>query len=469
MNSHIDNFPGLISVYATDEVSDEDSSFTKNIKNNSEWERVAEVQMVNVPEERDKWSDWITTNLYRPNDTSTTLDGGNGWRKYRRYMIEIYSFHKGGDIEWGEKCYIGQLKFLLDEYKTKRYAWGGNTISADETSPLYYTKSETPVENDTVFDKNMNKVSDHVVKRVATSDSIQYLVMKNPDSGVEYTAECSVSLTAKNTAEDKSGVIDHKTSTINYENNSLVDLCIPELTDGMKYYKYSIDITGLTSANGYRTGDVLAYSFNNGTYANVKVTNINTNSYEVCIDNAIGAITNTDSVQTGTRKLDVSDVALTYVYGTRQGSGAKLTISSKNAVSVFGTFIGNAYSTATAQSIDSPIIEKYNHFTTYTEFKQPRVKNVKVEVTVEYSDSYSYKDTKKKVEEAIYSIFEITPYYIGKSLNVSDIWEAINNVAGVKRFMVTTPVDNIDCKPYEFISLPSNNLKIIDKFSEDFK
>ena len=54
-------------------------------------------------------------------------------------------------------------------------------------------------------------------------------------------------------------------------------------------------------------------------------------------------------------------------------------------------------------------------------------------------------------------------------MNVSDIWEAINKVAGVKRFMVITPNENIECKPYEFISLPGNNLKIIDKFSEDFK
>ncbi len=473
----LENFPGTISIYATNEIEDPDSSFTKNIKNNSEWTRIAEVQKVNVPEKKGVWSDWITTNLYDPSNTETTLDGGNGWHKYKRYMIEIYDFHKDETPEWGEKCYIGQLKFLLNEAKSERYAWGGITQNDETTvSPLYYTKSSSPVVNDPVYDSNLAKMADYVVSRTDTAGGVQFLVTKNPATGTEYTEECSAAKTGRNTEQDKTKTgskdnraLDHRTSTINYENNSLADLCIPELQEDMDYYKYDISITGLTSANNYKTNDVLTYSFDNGTYANVRVTNINTNSYEVSINNSIGAITNSDSVQTGNRKLEVSDVDLTYVYGSRLGSGAKLTISSQNAIGVYGTFIGNAYSTATAQSIDSPIIEQYNHFTTYTEFKQPRVKNVKVEVTIEYSDSYSYKDTKKKVEEAIYSIFDVTPYYVGKSLNVSDIWEAINKVAGVKRFMVTTPTENIECKPYEFISLPENNLKIIDKFSEDFK
>ena len=471
---HLDNFPGTISIYATNEMEDVD---TKNIKNNSNWTRIAEVQKINIPEKKGVWSDWITTNLYDPSNSETTLDGGNGWHKYQRYMIEIYDFHKEDTPEWGERCYIGQLKFLLDETKSDRYAWGGITQEDNTTvSSLYYTKSSTPQVNDQVYDNNLLKLPDYVVSRIGTSSGKNFLIMKNPSTGEEYTDECTVEKTARNVNRDKtktdyadSRVLDYKTSTIDYEQNSMAKLCVPEMPEEAHYYKYNVEVSGLTSTNGYKTNDVLYYSFNNGTYANVRIANINTNSYEISINNSIGLITNSDSVQTGNRKLEVSDADLTYAYGARTGTGAKLTVSSQSAIGVYGTFIGNAYSTATAQSIDSPIIEQYNHFTTYTEFKQPRVKNVKVEVIVEYSDSYSYKDTKKKVEEAIYSIFEVTPYYIGKSLNVSDIWEAINKVAGVKRFMVITPSENIECKPYEFISLPSNNLKIIDKFSEDFK
>ena len=182
-----------------------------------------------------------------------------------------------------------------------------------------------------------------------------------------------------------------------------------------------------------------------------------------------GSLAGSNEVQRGNRKLEVADVALDYVYGYNTGNGAKITVTSTDAIDVYGTFTGNAYSTATAQAIDSPVIEQYNHFTTYTEFKQPRVKNVKVDVTVEYLDSYSYKDTRRKVEEAIYKVFDITPYYVGKSLDVSDIWAAINEIAGVKRFIVTYPTENIDCEPYEFITLQKNNLTITDKFSEDFK
>ena len=470
---NLSNFPGTISIYATDDLTtaEADPSFVKNIKNNSEWTRIAEVQKINVPEEDGKWSDWITTNLYDPTNPDTTNDGGDGWHRYRRYMIEIYDLHKDETVEWGDKCYIGQMKFILNKTTSSRFAWGESEIENNKITPLYFTKTADPQEGDPVYDASLNRMQDHVVKSVNIDPDTQisYLVMKDPNTDIPYSEDCSKDKTPRKTEKDKENVVDHKTSTINYENNSLVELCVPDLVDGMNYYKYNVEISGLTSANNYRTGDILTYSFNNGTYANVKVTNINTNSYEVCINNSVGAITNSDSVQTGNRRLNVSDVDLEYVYGSRSGSGAKLTITSQDAIGVYGTFIGNAYSTATAQSIDSPIIEQYNHFTTYTEFKQPRVKNVKIDVTVEYSDSYSYRDTKKKVEEAIYSIFEITPYYIGKSLNVSDIWEAINNVAGVKRFMVTAPTANVECNPYEFISLPKNNLTIIDKFSEDFK
>lgn len=486
-DSELDLFPGQVSIYATDEMS-ADSDFTKNIKNNSDWKRIAEMQLVNVPEKKNAWSDWITTNLYNPSDTDKKENEKriDGWRQYRRYMIEFYTLHDEDKNDWGQKCYIGQMKFVLDKRTSKMYAWGGNPQPDDLMSPFYFTLSDTPEEGDAVFDSNYNKVQDYVVSRVIPfGEGASYLMLKDAEYPEEEATDiCSETKTARNSTWDSSTgasapnkhfYTNHKTSTIDYENNSMVDMCIPELLKDpqrMDYYKYSIEISGLTAANGYKTNDILVYSFNNGKFANVSVTNIDTGSYEVSINDSIGVIQNPDAAQTGNRKLDVEDVDLEFLSGvvsSQQRSGAKLTVSSEDATGVYGTFTGNAYSTATAQSIDSPVIEEYNHFTTYTEFKQPRVKNVKVEVTVEYGDSYSYKDTRKKVEEAINSVFEVTPYYIGKSLDVSDIWAAINNVAGVKRFIVTYPTENISCKPYEFISLPANNLIITDKFNEDFK
>lgn len=578
----IGKFPGVISIYATDDESTDDLFYT-NIKNNSAWTRIAEVQTINIPEKPGVWSDWITTNLYDPTDPERLENGGDGWKKYRRYMIEIYNLHDPKEATWGSpntengKCYIGQMKFVVNEMKTDRYAWGGVDITyapdplqpsetVTITTPTYYTKSDlepnyvnlyewastntskvvytkttTPSVGDytydenghewkiinsvsggtidvsgaptgeegpydrnssgditiiepfdsiiPIYDENMERMMDYKVYSVeiqeqgSGADDVKYLKIQNikDESIIDYAIEGQLT-TPRNTEKDRkksdvegepdTRVLDHKTSTIDYENNSSVTLCIPELQNDMNYYKYNVEITGLTAANNYQTGDELTYSFNNGKYANVKVVNIDTGNFIYSINDSRGVVVDSSRVQRGNRKLDVADVDLEYTYsvtGTGTGNGAKLTVTSEDAINVYGTFTGNAYSTATAQSVDSPILEQYNHFTTYTEFKQPRVKNVKVEVTVEYKDSQSYKATRKQVEDAIYSVFNITPYYVGKSLDVADIWEAINKVSGVKRFIVNNPVDNVDCEPYEFISLQKNNLTINDKFNEDFK
>lgn len=516
---NVGRFPGSISIYATNNITDgnitnpSSDPFFNNIKNNSEWTRIAEVQKLNVPEEDGKWSDWVTTNLYNPNDE--TLYATGGWKTYKRYMIEIYNLHDLDLVTWGNgiseqgKCYIGKMKFLFNEVRSDRYAWGEQQVTVEDpetheitqaVSPKYYTKTDTPVPFDEldpdqdpdeylVYDENLNKKIGWYVNGSYNDEHGNYITVRTPDERTVGSWKTSGepgdngadNCTLRNTNFDytrivlpdesiqDNRVLDHKTSTINYEENSTVDLCVPAVKEGMSYYKYNAIVTGLTAANGYRAGDILSYSFNNGFYANVRVANINTESYEITINNIRGSLAGSNEVQRGNRKLEVADVALDYVYGYNTGNGAKITVTSTDAIDVYGTFTGNAYSTATAQAIDSPVIEQYNHFTTYTEFKQPRVKNVKVDVTVEYLDSYSYKDTRRKVEEAIYKVFDITPYYVGKSLDVSDIWAAINEIAGVKRFIVTYPTENIDCEPYEFITLQKNNLTITDKFSEDFK
>jgi len=487
-------FPGSISIYATDtDTSQENSSFFNNIKNNSAWTRIAEVQKLNVPNISGAWSDWVTTKLFNPTN--------GGWRKYPNYMIEIYDLQNLDLVDWGTgeqnsdqgKCFIGKIKFLLNEVKSKRYAWGGQEITiedpatGEETTALsnkYYTKSATydepydPTNQNqnhdlyTIYDENMKKKVGWHVNSLVSGDNGDYITIITPTGdiigrGETNNYDCTLRKMVSG-EQEQFNITDHETSTIDYENNSLANLCIPKLLDSMNYYKYNIIVSGLTAANNYRSGDLLSYSFNNGYYVNVRVANINTESYEIAINNIRGSVANSTSTQSGKRKLEVSDVDLNYMIGTT-GQGAKVTVTSDDAINVYGTFTGNAYSTATAQAIDSPILEQYNHFTTYTEFKQPRVKNVKVDVTVEYEDSNSYKDTRRKVEEAIHGVFDITPYYVGKSLDVSDIWAAINNVAGVKRFIVTYPTENIDCEPYEFITLQKNNLTITDKFSEDFK
>lgn len=467
----VKHFPGLVAVYATNNLDTADPTMTVNIKNNSEWVRIADVQMLTIPEQGDAWCNWITTNLFtnaNRTEESTTEDG---WVTYPRYMIEIYSLHDESVNVWGDAdadnpdlnkgaCFIQKMKLMLNKKTSSRYAWG-------QQDQYYYTKSELPtpatgtapnyIGGDDVYDSNLQK-------------KVNYKIITSSDSSItiyDQSAEQEVGVFNRNTEFDMSNVEDHRTSTIQYENNSLVDLCIPELKEQMNYYYYNIDVSGLTAANGYLTNDILCYPLNSGEYINVRVINIDNGQYAVCINPTRGVIADADKKQKGNTQLILNNVPLEYVHGDT-GSGATVTVSTESAISAYGDFVGNAYTTTSAQENDYPIINKYNHFTTYVEFKQPKAKNVQIHATIEYKNSSVYKDARKKVEEEIRKLFEITPFYIGQSLDVSKVWDAINSVDGVKRFVVTYPINNIDCEPYEFINLPYGNLVITDKINEDF-
>ena len=269
----------------------------------------------------------------------------------------------------------------------------------------------------------------------------------------------------------------HFVSTINYNNNGAVSMCIPGFPEEMNYYKYSVNISGLTQQVGYRTGDVVSFRYDaNGSssvyFFHVQIINIDNGIYEVTLSKNTQVGT---SDLTGKDKITIEDAKLQYMtsankYGdVAEGDEATITIESEPSVQVFGSAIGNAYDKEDVEALDQPIIDQYNHFTTYIEFRQPRVKNANITLSVEYDDSYTYITTKNKIVEAVHKIFELTPYYIGKDLNVSDIWQAVNKVKGIKRFIVDYPTTNIHCEPFEFIMLPENNLVINDILNTTFK
>ena len=114
------------------------------------------------------------------------------------------------------------------------------------------------------------------------------------------------------------------------------------------------------------------------------------------------------------------------------------------------------------QRVDLPTIEKYNHFTTYLEFKQPKIKNIYVDISIEYENTSNVSDVKNNVINAIDSLFEVKPYSLGKTFNVSDLWKTVSSVEGVGRIIVNNPITNITALPYELIALPSTNLTLRD-------
>lgn len=235
------------------------------------------------------------------------------------------------------------------------------------------------------------------------------------------------------------------------------------LPSEMEYYSYTVTVDNLTQTNGYNSEDVLVYniSVDNFIYVfSVKVNNIENQDFDITLEIDDHYPTH---ILRGKSGLNIQDAS----FSEDAIGKATITITSESTINVYGNYTGNYYTNTDIQALDLPIIDKYNHFTTYMEFKQPHIKNINIEVNIEYENVSTYQDTKAAVTQAIYSLFDIKPYSIGATLNVSDIWKAINSVPNIRRFNVITPVDNIDCMPYELIVLPAENLIINDIISNN--
>lgn len=245
-------------------------------------------------------------------------------------------------------------------------------------------------------------------------------------------------------------------------NTNIKKLGLPE---DMQYYIYTVECMNIDETHGYRQGDLLQYVTNIDNYRynfEIYVKNPATQEFTITltIDNNLAS-----EILRGKSSITLNEVDAEGGSGT----GAKLNIKSESTLKVTGSYIGNFYSNNDIQATDLPVINKYNHFTTYIEFKQPRIKNIQLSVVIEYENVINYQTTKKNVVEAIHRLFDITPEYIGKSLDLSNIWKAINAVDGVKRFQVITPVTNINCMPYELIMLPDENLTIQDILNSEME
>jgi len=250
------------------------------------------------------------------------------------------------------------------------------------------------------------------------------------------------------------------------ENDTILtkELGLPE---SMQYYEYDVKISGLTEENQYRTGNIVQYStiIDNTTYIfQIQIINITSKDYLISLATDT---TYPSYILRGKSGIKVSGGDLTNIVGS--GSGGKITITSTSTVNVYGSYTGNFYSNTDIQAFDLPIINKYNHFTTYLEFKQPHIKNIKIELNVEYENIVTYQEVKNNIITAVNQMFDLKPFSIGSTLNVSDIWKTVNNIKGIKRFNVITPSDNITCLPYELLTLPAENLIINDILNNEYK
>ena len=266
-----------------------------------------------------------------------------------------------------------------------------------------------------------------------------------------------------NTFKCTDGNVTLRVNPTNLNHFNEKSLCLPST---MEYYMYNVTINGVTEDNGYRTGDTLIYTYNafikKGTIIPynfiIQVTNIA--SQQFTINLSINGTENSTNLR-GQANITLNGQNFSS-NGAHGGTGGTISINSDSSVTLYANYIGNFYSNADIQAADLPIIDQYNHFTTYLEFKQPLIRNVSIGLTVEYENISNYLEVHKDIENAVFSLFDIKPYSIGKTLYISDVWKAVNSVKGVKRFNVVTPISDISCGFNELLQLPAENLRIVD-------
>ena len=236
----------------------------------------------------------------------------------------------------------------------------------------------------------------------------------------------------------------------------------------MQYYEYKVTLNNLNE--GYRTGDILRWSntIDGIVYTfEIDIVNLAASLFNIRLKTSENEVFSSNL--RGKSNITVNNDTLDAATSLTHGSGGTITITSTSTVNVYGSYTGNFYTNSDIQSADLPTLNKYNHFTTYIEFKQPLIKNVVIEANVEYENVTNYQTVRNNVITAINELFDLKPFSIGSSLNVSDIWKAINSVEGVRRFTVVTPVSDINCLPYELLMLPAENLTINDIINSEYK
>ena len=453
------NFMHQFAIYGTDTVVSNGEPDWKNVKNNSSWVKLSGMQTFDAEINTNAYSDWVTTSIYNP-ETATSFDDDvtSTRAEDEEHRVTYTTQYTGSEYSYIIK--VNGLTIPTTDY----------TVDSTTGIVMFTSTDKEPAEGDTVI-------------VVATS----YNWVKYKFYVVEiYTVhDTSIRSPQKIALKQIKALYKDSLSTINYTNNNAVDLNVPLtvksgteikticLPDNMEFYEYTVSLNGLTEDNGYRTGDILRWTntIDNITYTFiVNILSLGAKSYKIELQTTKDGLTSVPSTNLrGKSNLLITSDVLDASSSITRGAGGTISITSKSTVNVYGSYTGNFYTNADIQSADLPVLNKYNHFTTYIEFKQPLIKNVTIEANVEYENVTNYQVVRNNVIAAINALFDLQPYSIGSSLNVSDIWKAINSVEGVKRFTVVTPVNDINTLPYELLMLPAENLIINDIINSEYK
>lgn len=435
--------------------------FYNNVKNNTaRWSKVVERTILEDPG-LGQWTDWIGTVLYQPNSDLT-------WSAYRNYVIEIYST-QSDNITSPVK--ISKIKFLYDSIKV-RDAENNLVSNTQQASTLNYDKFGNfniyipqLLESQNIYRYTVEVSNLSEANKYALGDNLYFdYSVTNVSEAYPYKYDVKIVNGGKNYSIDEqvavgsTGLVFKITQVDDTNQNAVIGGYLINDSGLNLFNSQSLDASYLPDDLGSGEGLKFAITTNNSKIRfNVSVNNLQSNgnnnsfAYNVSVNNSTNLIGDLD-ILLENQPLENSSIS--------DASGALITIKSNKDLNVSADYTGNRISDTDISLIDQMIIDEYNHFTTYVEFKQPQVVRADIVVRVKYTNDAHKSIAKQNVYNVISSLFNVTPDYLGKSLELSAIYNAVHNVEGVDYCLVETPIANISILPNEFLILSS--LEILD-------
>lgn len=175
--------------------------------------------------------------------------------------------------------------------------------------------------------------------------------------------------------------------------------------------------------------------------------------YEYNTDYEIGTLVTTEIIEDDQGTEESGDDITTTITTTRttyyqdsEANGALISIKTENNLKVMASFIGNKIDTDDITFLDQPIMDKYNHFTTYMEFVQPAIYQLGISARIKVIDNAPISSgiILQNAKNNIRELFTLTPDYVGKGIKISDIYKAVINTKYVQWCKILTPTDNVE-------------------------
>lgn len=448
-----------------------------NIRNSEEWDCIIErTYLTNPYYNGTQWTDWIATNLFTgDNDTQNKPVFRNDGYKY--YVIEFYSCEDTVDSEL-KNLTIGKMKILYDEDSSFIY------YNQNSRVDLNFPSIGSPgAVNPPRGDRSPSTIDGYLTDALINNTTSQGnnfplysydVTIKNANASNGYVNGNTLAYTYVNSYTKKEMVFLVKITnaangdyTLTLDGSPVlagteeINTAAPISLDNLPTYTLSqADIEIVNPGAGYRLNDkILVEGTNSSTPIILQVTRVNTAGNIMTVAPVSALIVG--GTFEGTFECSNSEGSLAGYGATvnltpmsnSSGTGATISISSGSNISAQASFYGNRIDSANINRLDQPIIDQYNHFTTYLEFKQPAIKHVNLVLKVSLSNKANINNTLiiQNIRTNIQKLFEITPDYIGKGLKVSDIYKAVMKTEFVEWCKVLLPMDNIETQKNELL------------------